>query len=230
VVTYVIGEGEAAEHQVDHPPLFACREHKNLLKFTSRFVDELLSNAQDVMPGNPDEIATAFLREAGPAYRLPEFLIPPKIFLFNPRGLRGAEALPFTVILVDRKFFGIPARYLTPDRFEGCDECAEERAQRRPVAAAPAPRGAAPRPPGGPSPGRPTNESGVRRMPQPTLNDSGAIRRPPTPVPGEGSGVRRLNPGPPPPDGRPGSAPPRPASRPGGPPPNRPGPRPPTDR
>lgn len=224
---YVVGEGEAGEHQVDHPPLFACREHKNLLRFTTRFIDELLSNAQDVMPGNPDEIATAFLREAGPAYRLPEFLIPPKIFLFNPRGLRGAEALPFTVILVGRKFFGIPARYLTPDRFDGCDECAEERAQRRPAAAAPAPaqRGAPPRGPAGPAPGRPTNESGVRRMPQQSLNDS-AIRRAPTPIPGDGSGIRRLNPNPaatPPP-------PPRPGSRPGGPPPGRPAPRPPTDR
>jgi hypothetical protein len=202
LVTYAVGEGDQ-EHVVDHPPLFACREHKSLLKLSTRFVDELLTTAQDVMPGNPDEIATAFLREAGPAYKLPEFLIPPKIFLFNPRGLRGAEALPYAVILVDRKFFGIPARYLTPDRFTGCDECAEEFARRRP----PPPAGAgAPRPPSArtPPPG-PSNTSGVRRLPSP-----------PTPIPGAGSGVRRLPP--------PGAAPPRPQARPGQ---ARPAPRPP---
>ncbi|MBX3472464.1 MAG: hypothetical protein KF878_36900, partial [Planctomycetes bacterium] len=152
MVTYVVGEGgeggagEGQQHQVDHPPMFACREHKSLLRFSARFVDELLSAAQDVMPGNPDEIATAFLREAGPAFRLPEFLIPPKLFLFNPRGLRGAEALPYAVVLVDRKFFGIPARYLTADRFEGCEDCAEELAHRRPPPAA-----ARPAPPRAPS-------------------------------------------------------------------------------
>ena len=113
MVTYVVGEAGASEHQIDHPPLFACREHKNLLKLAPRFVDELLATSQDVMPGNPDEIAQAFLRDAAPAYRLPEFLIPPKLFLFNPRGLRGAEALPYSIILIDRKFFGIPA-YISP--------------------------------------------------------------------------------------------------------------------
>lgn len=214
MVTYVVGE---PEHQVDHPPLFACREHKNLLRLSARFVDELLSIAQDVMPGNPDEIATAFLREAGPAFRLPEFLIPPKIFLFNPRGLRGAEALPYTVVLIDRKFFGIPARYLTPDRFDGCDECAEERARRRPP-----PPGAHARP-GGP-PGRPPGPrsgpegSGVRRT-VPGLDESGVVRRSP-----DGSGIRRAPPSPPTP---PPGGPVRPGARPPGPAPGRSTPRPP---
>ncbi len=174
------------------------------------------------MPGNPDEIATAFLREAGPAFRLPEFLIPPKIFLFNPRGLRGAEALPYTVVLVDRKFFGIPAKYLTLDRFDGCEECAEDRGQRRPAPVQAGARpGGPPRPPSGPP--RTGQESGVRRMPG--LNESGAIRRGP-----DGSGVRRGPPSPPtpPPGGaRPGSGPLRPVSRPPGPGPGRPAPRPP---
>ncbi len=190
--------GDNEEHRVDHPPFFACREHKNLLRFTNRFVMELIACGQDIMPGNPDELALAFLKEAEPAFRLPEFLIPPKVVLFNPRGLRGAEALPFCMVLVDKKFFGIPAKYLTPERFDGCDECAQLRgapAQRRPPAAVRP--GAAP--------------SGV-----------GQGLRPQTPVPGPvGSGVRR--PGPagatPPPSGvggprQPGKGPPRPGPRP----------------
>lgn len=206
MVTYVVGGGEGGpEHQIDHPPLFACREHKNLLKFSARFVDELLATSQDVMPGNPDEIAQAFLQAAAPAYRLPEFLIPPKLVLFNPRGLRGAEALPYAIVLIDRKFFGLPARYLTPDRFDGCDECAEELANRRPPSSQqprPAPPGA--RPPGPPVGG--TNTSGVRRMPTPPpgLNDS-AARRAPDP----GSGIRR-GPPPAPRKGPPGPRPPAP--------------------
>lgn len=187
MVQYAVGENE--EHRVDHPPLFACREHKTFLRLAPRFVEELLTAGQDIMPGNPDEIAQAFLKEAEPAYRLPEFLIPPKVILFNPRGLRGAEALPYTIVLVDKKFFGIPAKYLTMDRFEGCDDCAEQRGQRRTTPVMQVQRGQIP----------------------------GA-----TPVPGGGSGVRKLPPGAAP-GGPPRGGPPKGAA-PKGPP--RPGPRP----
>ena len=168
--TYYVGDGD--QHRVDHPPLFACREHKALLTLSGRFVMELLASAQDVMPGNPAEIASSYLKAAQPAYTLPGFLIPPKIVLFNPRGLRGAEALPYCFVLIDKKFFGIPARYLTPDRFDGCEVCRHLK-----------PRRSAPRGRGGP-PG-----SGVRRPPRPS--DSGAIRRVP---PSHESGVRRAPP------------------------------------
>jgi hypothetical protein len=204
LVVYMVGEGE--EHRVDHAPVFACREHKNLLRLSQRFVEELLEAAQDIMPGNPEEIATAFLREAGPTFRLPEFLMPPKLVLFNPRGLRGAEALPFATVLVDKKFFGIPARYFSPDRFEGCEECDAERADRRPSPA----QGTrpAPPPPGPPRGAPPAQRSGT---------DS-AIRRPGPPL--DGSGAQRRPGGAPPPAGGSG---PRPQAKPGGPP--KPGPR-----
>ena len=84
--------------------------------------------------------------------------------------------------------------------------------------------------PGRTSAARPTNESGVRRMPQPqpNLNDSGAIRRAPRRSRVGGAASAALNPGAPA-DGRPASNPPRPASRPSG-PPGKPAPRPPTER
>jgi hypothetical protein len=130
VVTYYVGDED--EHMVDHPPLFACREHKKMLRLSGRFVAELLSAAADIMPGNPHEIAGSFVKEVESAYRLPEFLIPPKLVLFNPSNLRGADALPYAVVLIDKRFFGLPARYLTPDRFDGCDECRSKRRRRRP--------------------------------------------------------------------------------------------------
>ena len=35
MVTYYVGEED--EHLVDHPPLFACRDHKKMLRFNGRF-------------------------------------------------------------------------------------------------------------------------------------------------------------------------------------------------
>jgi hypothetical protein len=160
VANYFVGEGDA--HRVDHPPLFACREHKQILRFSERFVDELLATSQDVMPGNPDEIVGSFLPPAAPSFRLPEFLIPPKVVLYNPRNLAGAEAVPYVTALVDKKFFGIPARYLTPDRFDGCEQCKErlrEARARRQAGTGPAARPAGAPPPNGPA------ASGVRRGP-----------------------------------------------------------------
>jgi hypothetical protein len=157
VVTYYVGEDD--EHLVDHPPIFACREHKRMLRLASRFVDELIATGEDIMPGNPQEIVGSFLPPAEPAYRLPEFLLPPKVILYNPRALRGAEALPYAVVLVDKRFYGIPARYLTPDRFTGCDECRNLRRRPKPRARA---GGPTPRPGSGPL-GK--ADSGVRRGP-----------------------------------------------------------------
>lgn len=180
--TYYVGEGD--QHRVDHPPIFACREHKALLKFNSRFVAELLASAEDIMPGNPDEIASSYLKEAEASFTLPPFLIPPKIVLFNPRGLRGAEALPYTLVLVDKKFFGIPARYLTPDRFDGCDACRKAKPRPRPQ----------PRPArGAPGVSR-RGDSGVRRAPGrgPARNDeSGGHKRPPGRGPQRGAARKR---------------------------------------
>ncbi len=201
MVVYYAGEND--EHRVDHAPIFACREHKCLLRLSSRFVAELLASGEDVMPGNPDEVVGAYVREVAGAYRLPDFLVPPKLILFNPRGLRGADALPYTLVLIDKRFYGIPARYLSADRFEGCDECAASgpQAARRPPARAPGPgssssdvgRPLAAAPPRGPA------DSGIRRGPA-------------------DSGIRRAG-APPGAPGRPqGAPPPRP---PGGPPPRR---------
>lgn len=171
MVTYYVGpEGNEDAHSVDHPPLFACREHKALLKLTPRFVDELLAVGADTMPGNPEEVAQAFLPQAAAAWRLPEWMVPPKIVLFNPQNLRGVEALPFAFVLIDgKRFFGVPARYLTPDRFDGCEEC-KQRPYRRPNTQV---RRAAPGRPGPPPP--------PPRSPTP-----GAMRRPP-PAPAGGS-------------------------------------------
>ncbi|HBP18908.1 MAG TPA: hypothetical protein DEA08_14120 [Planctomycetes bacterium] len=222
---YYVGEGDD-RHLVDHPPLFACEweGRKSLLTMAPNFVEELLATSQDVMPGNPGEIAGSYFKPAEGAFTLPSFLIPPRVFLFNPENLRGPDALPYLIVLVDKKFFGIPARYLTPDRFTGCDGLPElakrmrhERkleAQRRrdlsgsssvrgpvPPPQGPPPQG--PRPPGRRPPsqgGRPRrpDESGVRRGPPPEGKGKGKAapgsRRAPRP---NESGVRR------PPKGRP---------------------------
>ena len=99
--TYYVGDEE--EHLIDHPPLFACRAHKKMLRLNSRFVAELISVGRDMMPGNPQEIVGSYLPEAEAAYKLPEFLLPPKLILFNPRNLSGAEALPYATVLVDKR-------------------------------------------------------------------------------------------------------------------------------
>ena len=187
MVSYSVGPDDG--HRVDHPPLFACREHKQLLRLSARFVEELLSIGQDVMPGNPEEVAQSFHPPAAVAYRLPEWLIPPKVILFNPQNLRGPEALPFCLVLVDEKrFFAIPARYLTPDRFDGCEEC-KSRPYRRP-------------------------QTQMRRRPPPSpAQGVPAMRRPP---PGAaGPGPSRAG-GPPSPSAS-GRFPPRPPGAPAGP-------------
>lgn len=167
--------GDGDEHMVDHPPIFACREHRQLLRLSERFVAELLALGEDVMPGNPDEIAASYTnRELGDAFRLPEFLIPPKLILFNPHNVRGVEALPFATVLIDKRFFGIPARYLTPDRFDGCEVCGQLQPKPRRRSSGRL-RAAPPRrpPPSGPAapPRRPPPKGGPPRGP----------RRPPAP-------------------------------------------------
>lgn len=189
MVSYSVGPEDA--HRVDHPPLFACREHKQLLRLSARFVEELLSVGQDVMPGNPEEVAQSFHPPAAIAYRLPEWLIPPKVILFNPMNLRGPEALPYCLVLVDdKRFFAIPARYLTPDRFDGCEEC-KNKPYRRPQTTLRR------RPPPGPGQGlTPAQGSPAARRPTP---------------PGQSrAGPTRAGQGPPPPSASGRFQPPRP--------------------
>jgi hypothetical protein len=191
-VQYYVGEGDD-RHLVDHPPLFACEYEgrKSLLTLNANFIQEMLSASQDIMPGNPGEIASGYFKPAEVTFTLPSFLIPPKVFLYNPNQLRGPEALPYLVILIDKKFFGIPARYLTPDRFAGCEGLKHMKVKRR---ARPASGGGAARrrtpPPGRQQGGRPRarlDESGVRG-PRPRLDESG--ERGPRPR-SDGSGSRR---------------------------------------
>ena len=184
MVTYYVGPEDAA-HRVDHPPLFACREHKALLRLSARFVEELLAVGLDVMPGNPEEVAQAFLPAVAVTYRLPEWLIPPKIVLFNPQNLRGADALPYTLVLVDEKrFFGIPARYLTPDRFDGCEEC-KQKPYRRPQTTLRRRPGPPPSPVPGMRPAGPAPAAGPGRggAPPGTMTRSDSGRLPPRPPP-----------------------------------------------
>ena len=82
MVSYTVGDNEQV-YEIDHPPIFACRAHRQLLRFTPRFVQEMASVAQDVLPGTLDEMGAAFLREAAPMFRQPDWLLPPKIVLFN---------------------------------------------------------------------------------------------------------------------------------------------------
>lgn len=163
------------EHKVDHPPVFACREHKALVRFTESFITDILSLAQDVVPGNLAEYAAPLLGGNEDALKLPDYLIPPRVVIFNPDGLRGPDALPFTLVFIDKRFIGIPARYLTRERFEGCPECegvAPEPAKPPQRAAAPAGQ----KPP-----------SGIR----PAL---GAAKPPSGPTAKPGSGVHEKNP------------------------------------
>src|SRR3954447_18609698 len=114
---------EAGEHKVDHPPLFACREHKQFLRLRASFVDEMLKSLEDVVPGNLHEIAAPHVGGDTNAFKLPDHLIPPRVLIYNPDFLKGAQALPYTLVFVDKRFIGIPAAYLTADRFEGCSDC-----------------------------------------------------------------------------------------------------------
>ena len=140
---------EAGEHKIDHPPLFACREHKQFLRLTPSFVKEILSASSDVVAGNLAEILAPSVGGDLNAFKLNEYLIPPRVFLYNPDFLKGPSALPFTLVFIDKKFVGIPAAYLTRDRVEGCADCGPAPAAARPAPArAPAspPKPIVPRP------------------------------------------------------------------------------------
>ena len=73
-------------------------------------------------------LVAAQWKMAAPAFRFPDFLLPPRMVLFNPAGYRGAEGLPVFLVLIDKLFFGIPFRYLSRDRFGGCAGCDEKEA------------------------------------------------------------------------------------------------------
>lgn len=173
---YYVGEDDD-RHMVDHPPLFACEweGRKTLLTLNKSFVEELLSTAQDIMPGNPGEIAGAYFKPAELTFTLHSFLIPPKIVLYNPEQLRGPEALPYTVVLIDKKFFGIPAAYLTPDRFEGCEGLKSMKVRPRQRSQPQQQQPPRPRPQSG------VKQSGSRRAPQQPSQSQGGrkpARRP----------------------------------------------------
>jgi hypothetical protein len=119
--TYQVGD-----HVVDHPPLFACRKHKTILKLNRSFVDELVAWAPDLQPQNLTEVAAGSLDGDDEAFRLSEYLVPARVVIFNPRKIEGHGALPYFVVLIDRKFFGIPSSYLRRRAFDGCFDCAEE--------------------------------------------------------------------------------------------------------
>jgi hypothetical protein len=201
---------EAGDHKVDHPPLFACREHKQFLRLRASFIDEMLKTLEDQLPSNLHEIAAPYVNGDTNAFRLPEYLIPPRVLIYNPEGLRGAQALPFTLVFIDKRFIGIPAAYLTADRFEGCVECPEApptpiRVQKKSSA---------------PTPRQPASPSQKSSGSVPSVRASGAppaAQTPKRPLPASGSG--------PIPQQRPAGAPP-PAKRPAG-PPAAPPPRPP---
>jgi hypothetical protein len=174
---------EAGEHKIDHPPLFACREHKQFLRLTPTFVKEILTASADVVAGNLAEIAAPYVGGDQNAFKLNEYLIPPRVFLYNPDFLKGAAALPFTLIFIDKKFVGIPAAYLTRDRFEGCPDCgvappvAAARPASRPAVAA-MPKPIVPRP--GAHPSSATGSGAVRPPARsPSSSGSGPVPRAP---------------------------------------------------
>jgi hypothetical protein len=114
---------QVADHVVDHPPLFACRKHKAFLKLNRSFIDELIAWAPDIQPQPLTDAAAPALDGDDLAFKLTDYLIPPRITVFNPRKIVGAGSLPFTLIFIDKRFFGIPSSYLRRRIFEGCDEC-----------------------------------------------------------------------------------------------------------
>ena len=85
---------EVGEHTVDHPPIFACRAHKTFLKLSPTFIDELLAWHDAWPPQNFDQVGGQALAGDEAAFRLSDYLIPPKITLFNPRNIPGHGALP----------------------------------------------------------------------------------------------------------------------------------------
>lgn len=167
---------QVGEHKIDHPPLFACREHKQFLRFNARFIEQLCSWAGDTVPGNLSEIAAPMVGGRADAFKLPDYLIPPRVLVWNPENLRGPLGLPFTLVFIDKRFIGIPAAYLTFERFEGCDECAASPPPPEPPRAVyPEVKPVAPVAPPAGAPGSMTG-SGIRRPPAPAA-------APPRPVP-----------------------------------------------
>src|SRR5580693_7012676 len=137
---------EAGEHKVDHPPLFACREHKQFLRLRASFIDGMVKSLEDMVPGNLHEVAAPYVNGDTNAFKLPDYLIPPRVLIYNPEGVRGAAALPYTLVFIDKRFIGIPAAYLTADKFEGCADCPPDPVHESPrVAQKPAPAPAAAR-------------------------------------------------------------------------------------
>lgn len=164
---YYVGEDQ---HRVDHPPLFAAREGKKLLTFSESFIRELLTTAEDRVPVHLDEIAGKISKESAPAFQLPDFLLPPKIVLYNPDNLRGVQALPYVVVLVNTTFFGIPAAYLKYTCFAEIEnEPPPVKAARPQTRAIRRPRGLRRPPPG----------TRGRRGPPPRGRRSGPRRGPP---------------------------------------------------
>lgn len=192
---------DVGDHLVDHPPLFACRKHKAFLKLNRNFVEELVAWAPDIAPANLTELAAASLGGDDEAFRLSDYLIPPKVTLFNPRKIQGHGALPYVIVFVDKRFFGIPSSYLRRRIFDGCEQCVAEndpasdasmpdyrpRAAAPRPAAAPAPAGApgtrpmtksVPRPPGAGAPGGPVPATGATGPKTASIAKPGAAPRP----------------------------------------------------
>jgi hypothetical protein len=197
---------QVGEHKVDHPPLFACREHKQFLRLNAPFVEELCTWASDMVPSNLSEIAAPMVGGRADAFKLPDYLIPPRVLVWNPDGLKGPLGLPFTLVFIDKRFFGIPASYLTYERFEGCDECAANPPPPEPARASyptPAPpaasslagsgvrKPAAPARPLTPAPQRPGGTSHITTpsgstpvaQPRPPSGSHPAVKGAPTPAP-----------------------------------------------
>lgn len=207
---------EAGEHKVDHPPLFACREHKQFLRLRGSFIDEMLRSLTDVMPGNLAEIASPYVNGDTNAFKLPDHLIPPRVLIYNPDGLRGASALPFTLVFIDKRFIGIPASYLTASCFEGCPDCPEEPVE-APRAARQQPAPPAPRPAGAPAKSSNPGSSTIRQavgppsQKKPGTGTSTSMPQPPRPqgAPPPAPSRRPANES----DHRPVQPPPRPPQR-----------------
>lgn len=162
-------------HTIDCPPIFRCREHKTPLSFSESFCDELMAYAEGHVPSSLTDTMRKHLGKRT-GYLLPENLANPKIVLYNPENATGADALPFVTCRVNNRFVAIPARYLTANNFDGCQECASRQCRKPPPQEPFPPVGARPsRPP------RPRGESQEmrRRGPRPGGGPESGRRMPP---------------------------------------------------
>lgn len=158
-----------------------------MLKLNRPFVEELLAWAADLTPQNLHDVAASALDGDELAMRLSDYLVPPKVLIFNPRKIEGRGALPFITVLVDRKFFGLPASYLRRRVFDGCEECTAENDPasdaaypdyKPPLRAAPAPRPPA-TPRGQPRPMTKSMPAGGPGGPRPATAPRPAAQQPP---------------------------------------------------